>query len=202
MKMATDKIQRTLAMIKPDAIDRASEIEKVIQQEGFTIVERRRVRLTRPEVEEFYAEHRGKPFYSYLVDYMTSGDVLALILAGEEAISQWRNVLGPTRVSQACQEAPESLRARFGDPANDSHNAVHGSDSLMSAQREIKFFFPDLTLEPVLTGEGAKEYLSHAVSPTLVRALTELCKVRPDDPIVWLADWLLVNNPNKPPPDQ
>ncbi|XP_064083613.1 nucleoside diphosphate kinase homolog 5-like [Macrobrachium rosenbergii] len=200
MKMATDKIQRTLAMIKPDAMNRAAEIEKVIQQEGFTIVERRRTRLSRPEAEEFYAEHRGKPFYESLVQYMSSGEVLAFILAGDDAITHWRSVLGPTKVSQARQQAPDSIRARFGDPNNDSHNAAHGSDSVTSAQREIKFFFPDLTLEAGLTGEGAKEYLSHAVSPTLVRALTELCKVRPDDPIVWLADWLLVNNPNKPAP--
>ncbi|XP_042235672.1 nucleoside diphosphate kinase homolog 5-like [Homarus americanus] len=196
--MATDKIQRTLAMIKPDAIDNSPDIEKVIMDEGFTVVERRRVRLTRPEAEEFYGEHRGKSFYSSLIEYMTSGEVLALILAGDDAITHWRKVLGPTQVSRAREEAPESIRARFGDPDNDSNNAVHGSDSVTSAQREIKFFFPDLTLEPVLTGEGAKEYLSHAVSPTLVRALTELCKVRPEDPIVWLADWLLVNNPNKP----
>ncbi|XP_069989827.1 nucleoside diphosphate kinase homolog 5 [Penaeus vannamei] len=195
--MASDKIQRTLAMVKPDAISRFAEIEKIILEEGFTIVERRRVRLTRAEAAEFYNEHRGKSFYEPLLEYITSGEVLALILAGEEAITHWRRLLGPTRVSQARQEAPESIRARFGDHANDSHNAAHGSDSPTSAQREIKFFFPDLTLEPVLTGEGAKEYLSHAVSPTLVRALTELCKVRPDDPIVWLADWLLVNNPNK-----
>ncbi|KAK3861631.1 hypothetical protein Pmani_025893 [Petrolisthes manimaculis] len=192
-----EKIQRTLAMVKPDAVDRWPEIEKIILEEGFTIVERRQVRLMRAEAEEFYAEHRDKPFFPDLLQYITSGDVLALILAGEDAIGHWRRVLGPTRVSEARQEAPGSLRARFGSPHNDSHNAAHGSDSVNSAHREIKFFFPDLTLEPVLTGEGAKEYLSHAVSPTLVKALTELCKVRPEDPIVWLADWLLLNNPNK-----
>ncbi|KAK8741592.1 hypothetical protein OTU49_002286 [Cherax quadricarinatus] len=196
--MATDKIQRTLALIKPDAIDKSPEIEKIILEEGFTVVDRRRVRLTRAEAEEFYGEHRGKSFYNSLVDYITSGEVLAFILAGDDAINHWRRVLGPTQVSRARHEAPGSIRARFGNSNNDFHNAAHGSDSVNSAQREIRFFFPDLTLEPVLTGEGAKEYLSHAVSPTLVRALTELCKVRPEDPIVWLADWLLVNNPNKP----
>jgi len=62
---------------------------------------------------------------------------------GEDAIPHWRQVLGPTKVSVARQEAPTSLRARFGDPDNDSHNGTHGSDSPISAQREIKFFFPD-----------------------------------------------------------
>ncbi|XP_076034724.1 nucleoside diphosphate kinase homolog 5-like [Oratosquilla oratoria] len=200
--MATDKIQRTLAMVKPDAINRASEIENIIREEGFTIVERRQLRLSRSEAEEFYGEHRGKPFFLNLIDYVTSGSVLVMILAGEDAISHWRRALGPTKVSAALNEAPSSIRARFGDQTDDSRNAAHGSDSVTSAQREIKFFFPDLTLEPVLTGEGAKEYLSYAVSPTLVRALTELCKVRPEDPIVWLADWLMVNNPNKPAVDE
>ncbi|XP_069179842.1 nucleoside diphosphate kinase homolog 5 [Procambarus clarkii] len=197
----SDKMQRTLALIKPDAIDESPDIEKIILEEGFTVVDRRRVRLTRSEAEEFYAEHRGKSFFNGLVEYMTSGEVLALILAGDDAVTHWRRVLGPTQVSRARHEAPDSIRARFGDLNDDSHNAAHGSDSSSSAQREIRFFFPDLNQEPVLTGEGAKEYLSHAVSPTLVRALTELCKVRPEDPIVWLADWLLVNNPNKPQAD-
>ncbi|KAK8379479.1 hypothetical protein O3P69_019409 [Scylla paramamosain] len=193
-----DKIQRTLAMIKPDGIDKWPQIEKMILDEGFTIVDRRRLRLTRQEAEEFYAEHQEKSFFPDLVTYMTSGEVMAFILAREDAVSQWRRLLGPTKVSTARRQDPASIRAVFGDPAFDTRNVAHGSDSLVSAAREVKFFFPDLTLEPVLTGEGAKEYLSHAVSPTLVKALTELCKVRPDDPIVWLADWLLVHNPNKP----
>lgn len=68
---------------------------------------------------------------------------VCLLCAGEDAIGHWRRVLGPTRVSEARQEAPGSLRARFGSPHNDSHNAAHGSDSVNSAHREIKFFFPD-----------------------------------------------------------
>ncbi|XP_050702561.1 nucleoside diphosphate kinase homolog 5-like [Eriocheir sinensis] len=193
-----DKIQRTLALVKPDAIDRWNEIEKIIMDEGFSIVDRRRLQLSRQEAEEFYAEHHHKPFFRDLIAYITSGEVMTLILAREDAVAHWRRLLGPTHVGRAREEAPGSIRAVFGNGAVPSQNAAHGSDSLTSAAREIKFFFPDLTLEPVLTGEGAKEYLSHAVSPTLVKALTELCKVRPEDPIVWLADWLLVNNPNKP----
>uniref|UniRef100_A0A2P2I632 Nucleoside diphosphate kinase homolog 5 n=1 Tax=Hirondellea gigas TaxID=1518452 RepID=A0A2P2I632_9CRUS len=190
-------IQRTLALIKPDAVNRATEIEKTIGEEGFTIVERRTVKLNKSEAEQFYEEHTGKPFFESLIEYMTAGEVLAFILSREEAVAHWRKVLGPTKVSVARQDAPSSLRARFGDPDNDSHNGTHGSDAVASAQREIKFFFPDLTLDAALTGEGAKEYLSHAVSPLLVRGLTELCRERPEEPITWLADWLLTNNPNK-----
>ncbi|KAF2358889.1 Dpy-30 motif [Trinorchestia longiramus] len=196
--MSNSGTQRTLALIKPDAVNRAAEIEKVIADEGFTIIERKQVTLSRSDAETFYAEHKGKPFFETLIEYMTSGDVIAFILSGDDAVARWRQVLGPTKVSVARQEAPASLRARFGDPGNDSKNGTHGSDSLTSAQREIKFFFPDLTLDAALTGEGAKEYLSHTVSPLLVRGLTELCRERPEEPITWLADWLLANNPNRP----
>ncbi|XP_063853681.1 nucleoside diphosphate kinase homolog 5-like [Scylla paramamosain] len=98
---------------------------------------------------------------------MTSGEVMAFILAREDAVSQWRRLLGPTKVSTARRQDPASIRAVFGDPSFDTRNVAHGSDSLVSAAREVKFFFPD----------RAKEYLSHAVSPTLVKALTELCKL-------------------------
>jgi len=185
--------ERTLGLIKPDAVNRATEIEKTIAEEGFSIVEKKEVKLTKEDAEKFYEEHKGKPFYDALIEYMTQGPVLAYILSGEEAVSKWRGALGPTSVSKARQDAPSSLRARFGDPDNDSHNGTHGSDSHASATREIQFFFPDLTLEAALTGEGAKEYLSHSVSPLLVKGLTELCRERPEEPIQWLADWLLAN---------
>ncbi|KAG0724287.1 Nucleoside diphosphate kinase 5 [Chionoecetes opilio] len=183
-----DKIQRTLAMVKPDALEKWPQIEKVILDEGFTIVDV----VSAPQPAGVKVLPRAPREHFFVPSLIHD------VRRGEDAVTHWRRVLGPTRVSAARQEAPGSVRALYGDPHNDTHNAAHGSDSLVAAGREIKFFFPDLTLEPVLTGEGAKEYLSHAVSPTLVKALTELCKVRPEDPIVWLADWLLVHNPNKP----
>jgi len=186
-------VERTLALIKPDAVNRAAEIEKTILEEGFTIVEKKQQQLSRADAEQFYAEHRGKAFFEPLLQYMTSGPVLAFILQGPGAIGHWRRVLGPTAVSVARRDGPHTLRARFGDPDNDSHNGTHGSDGPDSASREIKFFFPTLTLDAPLRGEGARAYLSHTVSPLLVRGLTELCKTRPDDPVAWLADWLLAN---------
>jgi len=67
-----------------------------------------------------------------------------------------------------------------------------------SSQREIRFFFPDCIVEPVATGQAAKDYLSKSVNPTLLKGLTDLAKKKPEDPVLWLADWLLENNPNKP----
>jgi len=192
-------VERTLGLIKPDAVNRAAEIEKTIIEEGFTILEKKETRLSKDEAQKFYEEHAGKGFFDALVEYMTQGPVLAYILSGDSAVSHWRRVLGPTKVSIARGEAPTSLRARFGDPDNDSHNGTHGSDSVESADREIRFFFPGLTLEAALTGEGAREYLSKSVSPLLIQGLTELVRERPQDPVIWLADWLLANNTYTPP---
>ncbi|KAL7641484.1 UNVERIFIED_CONTAM: hypothetical protein RMT77_007355 [Armadillidium vulgare] len=190
------KVEHTLAMIKPDAVSKIEQIEEEIHDAGFTILQKKHHTLTKEEAEEFYAEHEGKPFFETLIEYMTSGAVVAMVLSKKDAIAEWRKFLGPTKVSVALEEAPESFRARYGDPDNDSHNAGHGSDSEESAQREIQFFFPQLTLEPPTDEEGAKDYLNFSISPTLVRGLSELCKEKPGEPAIWLADWLLKNNPN------
>ncbi|XP_015748137.1 PREDICTED: nucleoside diphosphate kinase homolog 5-like [Acropora digitifera] len=89
-----------------------------------------------------------------------------------------------------------SLRAIYG--TDSTKNALHGSDSYSSAEREIHFFFPDSIVEPISTGQAAKDYLTRTVTPTLLKGLTELCKKKPADPILWLSDWLIANNPNKP----
>ncbi|XP_037089855.1 nucleoside diphosphate kinase homolog 5-like [Pollicipes pollicipes] len=191
-------MEKTLAMIKPNAMGHAEEIEKIILKEGFTIIQRRRIQLSKEQAMEFYSEHRDKPFFSNLINFMTSGPVQAMVLGKEHAIRAWRRVLGPTRVAAAIKHHPDSVRAKFG--ASDTENAAHGSDSAASAEREIRFFFPDVNLEPLLTGVEARDYMDDYVSPTLVKGLTQLCQTKPADPITWLADWLLVNNPYKPVP--
>lgn len=190
------KMEKTLAMIKPNAMAKAEEIEKIIIKEGFTIVQRRRVQLSKEQAMEFYAEHRDKSFFSNLINFITSGPVLAMVLSKEHAIRGWRRLLGPTRVAAAIKNHPNSIRAQFG--SSDTENAAHGSDSAASAEREIRFFFPDVSLEPMLTGVEARDYLDDYVNPTLVKGLTQLCQTKPADPITWLADWLLENNPYKP----
>jgi nucleoside-diphosphate kinase len=100
--------------------------------------------------ETFYAEHSGKPYFSDLIDYMTSGDVIALCLARKDGIDFWRYLLGPTRVSEARKlEKRKTIRGIFGDPYNDMYNACHGSDSPESSEREIEIVFPH-----ILYGEG------------------------------------------------
>jgi len=189
-------VEQTLAIIKPDAIEKADEIEEVILQHGFSILQRRRVHLTPEQTSEFYTEHYGKMFFPSLVAFMSSGEVLAMVLARKDAISHWREVIGPTQTAKARDERPESIRALFG--TDNQRNAVHGSDSVESAGREIHFFFPDAIIEPLPTSQEAQDYLSKTVNPTLLIGLTALCKTKPANPLVWLSDWLANNNPNKP----
>ncbi|XP_005109996.1 nucleoside diphosphate kinase homolog 5 [Aplysia californica] len=189
-------VERTLAIIKPDALHKAEEIEDIILRSGFAILQKRRVHLTPEQASDFYAEHYGKLFFPSLVAYMSSGPIITLMIAKDRAISYWRELIGPTNTIKARQTHPECLRALYG--TDDQRNALHGSDSFSSSQREIRFFFPDSIVEPVATGQAAKDYLSKSVNPTLLKGLTDLAKKKPEDPVLWLADWLLENNPNKP----
>lgn len=189
-------VERTLAIIKPDATHKAEEIEDIILRSGFAILQKRRVHLTPEQASDLYAEHYGKLFFPSLVAYMSSGPIIALVIARNQAITYWRELIGPTNTIKARQTHPDCLRAIYG--TDDQRNALHGSDGCASAQREIRFFFPDSVVEPVARGQAAKDYLSKAVNPTLLKGLTELCKMKPADPVIWLADWLLKNNPNKP----
>ncbi|CAH8643931.1 unnamed protein product [Heterobilharzia americana] len=189
-------VERTLVIIKPDIIHHADQIEEFILKKGFFIIQKRRVHLTPEQVSEFYAEHYGKIFFPTLVAYISSGPIEVLVIAKENAISIWRELIGPQNALKAKAIAPESLRAIYG--TDDQQNGIHGSDSFTSAEREIRFFFPDTVVEPIPVRLAAKDYLARNVNPTLLRGLTELCKQKPKDPVLWLADWLLENNPNRP----
>ncbi|XP_006866280.1 PREDICTED: nucleoside diphosphate kinase homolog 5 [Chrysochloris asiatica] len=125
-------IEKTLAIIKPDIVDKEEEIQDIILRSGFTIV----------------------------------------------------------------QQCHVSLRAIYG--TDDLRNALHGSNNFAAAEREIRFMFPEVIVEPIPVGQSARDYLNSYVMPTLLEGLTELCKRKPADPFTWLADWLLENNPNKP----
>jgi len=189
-------VERTLAIIKPDAIDQAEEIIEEIKRHDFTILQQRRLRLTPEQASDFYAEHYGKMFFPSLIAYMHSDDIISLVLAKPDAISEWRELIGPTSTNRAREEAPESLRARYGH--DQTRNALHGSDNYHSAEREIKFMFPETITEPIQHGQPARDYLQKHVNPVLTKGLSELCKQKPEDPLNWLAEWLLQNNPNKP----
>jgi nucleoside-diphosphate kinase len=132
--------ERTLILIKPDAVERAlsGEILARFERRGFVMRAARLLRVERDLAEVHYAEHSEKPFYGELVDFITSSPTLALVLEGEGAIEVARTTIGATNPAAA---APGSIR---GDLAlSMPNNIVHGSDSPESAEREIALWFPD-----------------------------------------------------------
>ena len=158
------------------------------------------LQLTRKRAMEFYGEHEGKAFFEGLVDFMTSGPVMALCLSKDNAILGWRALMGPTDSNKARAESPKSLRALFGTDGR--RNATHGSDSTTSAAREIKFFFPKIELDTLPDAEQATRYLQKALGETLLNGLVEMSKKRPvsnsHDGIKWMIEWLQENNPRRP----
>ena len=130
-------MQRTLAIIKPDAVANrnSGEILTRIEREGFHIVGMRLVNLSREEAEGFYAVHRDKPFFGDLTAFMSSGPAVVLCLEAEDAIAKWRNVMGATNPENADEG---TLRKLFA--TNIERNAVHGSDAPETAAVEIAYF--------------------------------------------------------------
>jgi len=133
-------LERSLILIKPDAVQRrlAGEILGRIEARGFEIREAKLVTASRELGEEHYAEHREKPFFGELVDFITSAPTLAFVLEGEGAIATARRTIGATNPADA---DPGSLRGEFALAM--PNNLVHGSDSPESAEREIALWFPD-----------------------------------------------------------
>ncbi len=131
-------MQRTLAIVKPDAVaaGHTGEILSLIEKHGFRILGMRMLRLRKEQAEGFYAVHRGKPFYESLVAFMTEGPVVVAALEAEDAVRKWRDVMGATNPANA---AEGTIRKRFGSSIE--RNATHGSDSPENAAIEVAFFF-------------------------------------------------------------
>jgi nucleoside-diphosphate kinase len=132
--------ERTLVLIKPDAVQRAlaGEILARFEKRGLTLREAKLLTVDRSLAEEHYAEHAEKPFYGELVEFITSGPTLALVLEGEGAIALVRTTMGATNPADA---GPGTIRGDFALSMPD--NLVHGSDSAESAEREIALWFGD-----------------------------------------------------------
>jgi nucleoside-diphosphate kinase len=130
--------ERTLAIIKPDAVKQRSigAILQRYEEEGFRIVEMKLVRLTKADAEAFYAVHKARPFFQSLVTFMISGPVVVVLLEGEQAVERHRTLMGATDPAKA---AEGTLRKRYGRSIEE--NTVHGSDSGATAKDEIAFFF-------------------------------------------------------------
>jgi nucleoside-diphosphate kinase len=138
-------IERTLSIIKPDAVARnvIGQIYSRFEQAGLRIVAARMTHLSQAEAEGFYAVHRGRPFFGELVKFMTSGPVMIQVLEGEGAIQKNRDLMGATDPRKA---APGTIRADFAQSID--ANAVHGSDGPETAAAEVAYFFRSVEIHP------------------------------------------------------
>src|SRR5919202_4933346 len=134
-------MERTLILVKPDAFARglSGEIIGRLERKGLTIVAARHMTVTDDLARQHYAEHEGKAFFGELVDFITSGPLVAMVLEGEQAVTAARQVIGATNPLEA---SPGSIRGDFAIAVG--QNMVHGSDSPESAEREAGLFFPEL----------------------------------------------------------
>jgi nucleoside-diphosphate kinase len=132
-------IERTFAIIKPDAVEKnhIGGILSVVEKSGLKVRALRMMHMTRPIAEGFYAVHKARPFFGELVEFMTRGPCVVMVLEGEGAIAKWREVMGATDPAKA---AEGTVRKLFG--ANVGENATHGSDGPETAKNEITWFFP------------------------------------------------------------
>ena len=204
-------IEQTYAMIKPDlvSLNVVDEISDEIKRSGFQIIASRQFQFSNVQAEQFYAELKEvvnpktkMPVFPPLIDFMTSGPVIGLILAKPKAIRSWRVLIGPTDPAVAKISKAHSLRAKYGGGL--PNNGFHGSDKTESVIRECKIVFPNYA-STTITKDQVAEYLNGnsekgTLASVLVDGLTELCRKKPIglDAVSFLADYLERNNPRKP----
>jgi nucleoside-diphosphate kinase len=138
-------LERTLSIIKPDAVEKhkAGAILARLEEEGFVVRALKRIHLTRAEVEGFYAEHKERGFFDELCTFMSRGPIVIIALEREDAVAKYRDVIGATDPGKA---AAGTIRKLYG--ANVGENAVHGSDKTSTAAREIGYFFAGYEVAP------------------------------------------------------
>ena len=143
-------LERTLAIIKPDAVAKnfTGKILALMEESGLSIIAAKMVHLSVDKAEELYAEHQGRPFYKPLLNFMTSGPVMVQVLEAEDAIQILRRLMGATVPKEAEAGTIRNLYAEHEFNGDVHENAIHGSDSTKSAQREISFFFKENEICP------------------------------------------------------
>ncbi len=135
-----NNIERTLSIIKPDAVERSldNEIKEIFKNKGFVIVKEKKIQIEKTEAEKFYKVHETKPFYNDLCSYLSSGPIVVMILEKVNAVLSNRELMGATNPKDANDG---TIRKKYGISID--KNSVHGSDSIENAKIEIDFFFKD-----------------------------------------------------------
>jgi len=219
------QVQRTLCIVKPDALHGLLEIRMEVEAAGFTVLKDKQTTFTEERAKEFYRDSKEKPFFNALVKEACSGPCCVMVLCRLEAVTVWQQMMGPEVAKEARELRPHSVRARWGHDGQ--RNAVHGSDSAKSAAREVRFFFPELGADPIPDDDEVRDFLFRKsacasmdlksldadtadaqVDPTLQqllsRGLMALCQVQPKGlaAVKWLSRWLVENNPNAVPSEE
>ena len=141
-KLTIVYMEQTLSIIKPDALKNnlTREINNQLEQSGLKIIAQKKILLTKKQAQDFYAVHKKKPFFNNLITFMISGPVIVQVLEGNNAVTKSRNVIGDTNPKNA---QIGTIRQKFAKSIEE--NVVHGSDSVENAQKEIAFFFNDIS---------------------------------------------------------
>ena len=135
-----NKLEQTLSIIKPDAVERNldNEIKEIFKKKGFVIKKAKKIQIEKTEAEKFYKVHETKPFYNDLCNYLSSGPIVVMVLEKENAVLENRKLMGATNPKDANEG---TIRKKYGISID--KNSVHGSDSVENAKVEINFFFKD-----------------------------------------------------------
>lgn len=192
------ELQCTVAIIKPEAMQYEDVVIRAVKEAGFSIINSRLVHLSAEQVSEIQAQFYGTPAFPHMVVSMSVSPVKVLTLAGINAVAKWREMAGPDGTLREEWFYPMSMRTRFGIQPS-IVNAIKASENQIEADEETRYFRPESILEPIVQEvEKVTDYCGQYVNPTLLAGLTELVRVKPVDPILYLAEWLLLNNPFQP----
>ncbi|KAJ8939158.1 hypothetical protein NQ314_011208 [Rhamnusium bicolor] len=192
------ELQRTLAIIKPEAMKYKDVVLRAINEAGFKILNQRVIHLSPEQVSEIYVQHYGSAAFPHMVVTMSISPLMVLSLAGLNAVEKWKVMIGPYGLIREEWFFVYSVRTRFG-LQDDIPDRLHASENIVEAKRENRYFYPRSILEPIIIDEDkVTDYIGLNIRPTLLDGLTQLVKVKPLDPILFLAEWLLLNNPYQP----
>nr|CAH7740003.1 unnamed protein product [Callosobruchus chinensis] len=191
--------QRTLAIVKPEAMKYQDVVLRAVKEAGLKILAQRVIHLTPEQVSEIYQKHYGSPAFPNMVVSVSVSPVLVLSLAGQNAVEKWKSMVGPYEILREEWFFPYSVRTRFGI-INDMPDVLHASEDVMEAKAENRYFYPRSILEPIAMEEDkVSDFISQFVRPTLVEGLAQVVYKKPIDPVLFLAEWLLLNNPYQMP---
>ncbi|XP_044755198.1 uncharacterized protein LOC123314139 [Coccinella septempunctata] len=190
--------QKTLIIVKPEAMNYKDVILRAIKKEGLDVIGERLIRLSPEQVAEVYSENYGSAYFPMFVQKMSATPILVLSVAGNYAVDRWKYIIGQGDIIPYSWFYPESMKRRFGLHC-DVYGAMRTSPDFFNAKNEIRYFFPLDIIEPIMIKSvEVQDYCDKYIHPTLLKALFKIVEEKPEDPLLFLAEYLLRNNPFQP----